>query len=151
MLRPVGKVGGGVHGTKPDDQHKEGEGVEDHPDDGHGQHLFVVLLSWAKRAFCQDGHIGETVKDGTSDPALYIFEPVEVASHYEGEENPDSHVDGRVLFEESADDGDAPNLEDEAGQEGRGEVGQQLQILENALPLHQWVVKCIFVSKDICW
>ena len=45
MLRPVGKVGGGVHGTKPDHQHEEGEGVEDRPEDGHGQHLFVVLLS----------------------------------------------------------------------------------------------------------
>ena len=29
MTGPVGKVGGGVHGAKPDHQHEEGESVED--------------------------------------------------------------------------------------------------------------------------
>ena len=32
--------------------------------------------------------------------------------------------------------GDAPNLEDEAGQEGWGELGHQLQLLEKASVLH---------------
>ena len=74
MVGPVeGKLGAReVHGAKPDHQHGEGQGVEGQPNYGDYCHLGVVLLSAPKRAFCQDGHIGQAVEDCTANFLFYV-------------------------------------------------------------------------------
>ena len=133
MVGPVGKVGRGVNGAKPDHQPDEGEGVQDHPGDGDGQHLGVVFLSAPKRALCKDGHIGETVEDATACIFVIMFRVGEGPKGYdECDDNSGPEVDSRVFLEEGADDGDASNLEDEACQEGWRELGHKLQLLTKA-------------------
>ena len=133
MVGPVGKVGGEFHGAEPDHQHDEGQGVEDQPGDGDCRHLGEVLIPAPKRAFCQDGHIGKAVEEANT--GSLICAESEVRGHNEGDANSNPKVDGGVFFEEGADDGDAPNLEDEARQEGRRELGHQLELLTKTSPL----------------
>ena len=109
--------------------------MEDQPGDGDCHHQGVVMPSAPEWAFCQDGHVGQAVEEANPDP-LICAEILVTKCHNEGEANSNTKVDGRVLLEESADDGEAPNLEDETCQEGWGELGHQFQLLEKASVLH---------------
>ena len=73
----------------------------------------------------------DAVGVGIGKPVFQVSECVEEKDDV-GESEPNAKVDAGILFEKSADDGNAANFEYEACQECRRKLGHQLQLSKKA-------------------